>query len=87
MRWVEADLVGHATVKPSHGPVQERPVVRTLLRLGPLEREVEISLVSRTSMQCRMLVGRTALEGVLVDPGAMHLVTPASRRAAREALA
>jgi hypothetical protein len=85
VRWVEAELVRRSSVKPSHGRAQDRPVVRTRMRLGPLDRVVEISLVSRTSMQCRMLVGRSALEGALVDPSRTHLVTPQSRKAAKQA--
>jgi hypothetical protein len=71
---VEADLVRRAVVKPSHGKRQERLVCRTVMRIGPLEHEVELSLVSRKGMLCRMLVGRRALPGhVLVDPGRKYL--------------
>jgi hypothetical protein len=68
-RWVEADLVREAVVKPSSGQAQTRPVVRTSLRLGHHEHAVELTLVCRRGMLCRMLVGRTALAGHYhVDP-------------------
>lgn len=86
VRWIEAELVRHTSVKRSDGRVEERPVVRTRMRLGPLDRDIEVSLVSRSSMRCRMLVGRTALQGALVDPRESHLVTPQSRAEARKAL-
>lgn len=75
-KWVEAPLVRHSIVKPSSGERQERPVVSTRLRIGNREHEAEISLVCRKGMLCRMLVGRTALEGTfIVDPGARRLAS------------
>jgi hypothetical protein len=77
---VEADVVRWTTVRPSSGRAQQRPVVRAHLRIGPIERQAEVSLVSRKGMLCRMLVGRRALHGLLVDPGSRYLLT--SRTAA-----
>ena len=66
---VEARPVKRTIVKSSSGEKQERFVFRTTLRIGPVERGVELNLVSRGGMLCRMLVGRTALSGgLLVDP-------------------
>ena len=71
---VEARPVRRTTVKPSHGRKQERLVFRTLMQVGPISREIELSLVSRKGMLCRMLVGRTALPShVLVSPGRKYL--------------
>jgi hypothetical protein len=71
---VEARPVRRTTIKPSSGVRQERLVFRTRLVLGPLDREIELSLVSRKGMLCRMLVGRTAVpEGVLVNPNLKYL--------------
>jgi hypothetical protein len=76
-RWVEADLVRKSSVKPSSGVEQERPVVMARIRIGEIEREVEVSLVCRKNMRCRMLVGRTALNGVFcVDPSKRYLADP-----------
>lgn len=72
--WVEADRVRDSNVKPMTGVRQRRPVVRTRLGLGGLEFEIELSLVCRRGMLCRMLIGRTALAGrYVVDPGWVHL--------------
>lgn len=65
---VESDVVRTSRVKPSTGERQERLVVRTRMKLGDVEREIELSLVSRHGMRCRLLLGRTALTGFLVDP-------------------
>jgi hypothetical protein len=73
---VEADVVRWSSVRPSSGRSQQRPVVRARLRIGPVEREAEVSLVSRKGMLCRMLVGRRALDGLLVDPNRRYLLTP-----------
>lgn len=71
---VTAEQVRTSRVRPSTGHLQERPVVRTRLRLAGVTREVEFSLVSRKHMLSRMLIGRTALEGAyLIDPGERYL--------------
>lgn len=76
-RWVEADLVRKSSVKPSSGVEQERPVVMAKIRIGEVEREVEVSLVCRKNMRCRMLVGRTALNGLfVVDSSKKYLADP-----------
>lgn len=75
IKWVEAELARQSRVKPSHGEAQQRLVVRTRIRLGPVEREIEVGLVSRRHMLCRMLLGRTAMEGLLVDPARRYLVS------------
>ena len=75
IQWVEAGLVRRSRVKPSHGQMQQRLVVRARIRLGPVDREIEVGLVSRRNMLCRMLLGRTAMEGLLVDPTSRYLVS------------
>jgi hypothetical protein len=75
--WVESEVVRWANVKPSSGESQRRPVVNTIMRLGEIEREIEVSLVCREGMLCRMLVGRTALAGSFrVDPSRTRLTDP-----------
>lgn len=78
---VETDLVRTARVRPSTGKLQRRPVVEALVQIGPVQRRVELSLVSREKMLCRMLLGRTALAGcVLVDASQTYMLTDATRR-------
>ena len=78
-KWVEADIVRESVVMPSSGHTQVRPVVRTTLRIGPIEVETDVGLVCRDGMLCRMLVGRRAVEGVaLVDPSRKYVLTPRS---------
>lgn len=78
-KWVRATPVRTTTVRPSHGEAQTRYVCLTRVIVGRIEREIEISLVCRQGMLCRMLLGRTALDGILVDPSRKHLLTPEKR--------
>jgi hypothetical protein len=73
---VEATPVRRSTVKPSSGAKQKRLVFRTRLLLGAIERDIELSLVSRKGMLCRMLVGRLALPShVLVSPTKKYILS------------
>lgn len=75
-----------ARVRSSTGHYSTRIFVATLLRLGDVEREVELSLVDREHMLFRMLLGRSALGGAfLIDPAhrgllGRHDVTRSSQR-------
>ncbi|MBZ0173414.1 MAG: ATP-dependent zinc protease [Phycisphaerales bacterium] len=76
-KWIEATPVRTSVVKPSHGETQERCVCLTTIRIGDLEREIEIGLVCRKHMLCRMLIGRRAMAGLaVVDPSRKYLKTP-----------
>lgn len=56
-------------VTSSNGKGSERIFVRTTLRLGDWEREVEVNLVDRRNLRHPMLIGRAAIaDAWLVDP-------------------
>lgn len=72
---VIAPIVRRTRVKSSFGASHDRLVVRTWLSLGPITKEVELSLVSRKGMICRMLLGRQTLEPeLLVDSSGWYLL-------------
>jgi len=78
---VEAKILRRGLVRPSSGHAQTRLFVATTLRIGPIERTIELSLVDRENMIYRMLVGRTAIgSGVLVDPSRRYAVTKRATR-------
>lgn len=77
---VETRVIRDARVKPSSGRAQERPVVETLIQIGAIERRIEITLVSRRHMLCRMLLGRRALEGAALVDVSRRYVQSARRR-------
>ena len=78
---VEARIARRGQVRPSSGEPEERIFVAVKVRIGPVEREIELSLVDRGRMIFRMLIGRRALaHAFLVDPGRRYvLYQPSSR--------
>lgn len=50
-------------VRVSSGHRSRRIFVATTLRIGDIEKEIELSLVDRSNMIHRMLIGRSALAG------------------------
>lgn len=81
---VTATVSRRARVRSSNGEYETRWFVTTRLRLGPIERDVEFSLVDRSKMTHRVLLGRTALERVYVDVSHRYLLgKPKAPRARR----
>lgn len=65
---VTARVSRWANVRSSTGHFTERCFVKTKVRIGPIEKSIEISLISRERMIYRMLIGREALDSdFLVD--------------------
>jgi hypothetical protein len=65
---IEADIIRRARVKSSLGAAHTRPIVQARVRIGGVEKIIDIGLVSRRHMTCRMLLGRSALEpDIIVD--------------------
>ena len=65
---IKARISRRARVRSSTGHQSERLFVKTTLRLGTVEKEIEVSLVDREKMIYRMLLGREALRGpFLID--------------------
>ncbi len=63
---VEVPVVRMACVRNSGGACEERPVIETTLRLGPVSKRIHLTVTRRASMRFRMLLGRKALEGDFV---------------------
>lgn len=81
---VEARVVRRGHVRPSSGELEARIFVAVRVRIGPVEREIELSLVDRGRMIFRMLIGRRALaHAFLVDPSRRYVLRkPSARKAA-----
>jgi hypothetical protein len=73
----EAELIDIIKVRSSTGHLTERPVIRTLIKIGEEEPyEIDITLVNRDIMGFRMLLGRKALKkSFLVHPGKSFLLS------------
>ncbi|MFK7759673.1 MAG: ATP-dependent zinc protease [Phycisphaerales bacterium] len=73
-KWVTAEYLRTSKVKPSSGETQERVVCLTTIELGGQSFKIEVSLVCRKGMLCRMLIGRSALRNrFLVDSAHKYL--------------
>ncbi|MDA0666567.1 MAG: RimK/LysX family protein [Planctomycetota bacterium] len=78
---VKAPLFRVSRVKPTHDRVEERPVVQTKMILGGVEQTIELSLVGRPGMRCRMLLGRRAIaDAFLVDARHCYVVSGRSTK-------
>ena len=70
-------LADTRVIRSSNGGEEKRFVIRTALRLGDFEQQVDLSLTDRGAMEFPLLVGRDALGGrFLVDPQASYLCDP-----------
>lgn len=83
---VESRISKWARVRSSTGVYTERCFVRTQVKVGPVVKSIEVSLVCREKMQFRMLLGRTAIEhDFLVDVSKRKVITSRPRRKKKKA--
>ena len=65
-----ARLIEYRNIRSSNGHVESRPVIETTLYIAGFQWPIEVTLCNRESLECRMLIGRSALAGrCLVDCG------------------
>ncbi len=63
-----AEIIGMKTIKSSNGHKQIRPVIRTPIKIGNHSWDIEVTLTNRDIMHHRMLLGRTAMLNLLLNP-------------------
>ncbi len=81
VRTIEADIVRTTGVKSSNGQLDTRYVIATTLVIGPVSVPAEFTLVSRSDMRFRVLLGRRALaQGILVDADREYVLTDPPKR-------
>lgn len=74
---VETRVLRTAKVRSTSGHIEDRYCVSTVLKLGSVEKEIEVTLASRDPMRFRMLLGRMALAGdFLIDASRRYAATP-----------
>jgi hypothetical protein len=72
---VDVPVVKLVGVTNSTGERQERPLVETTIRLGPVEKRIRLTVANRAGLRCRMLLGREALAGCcIVDVSKKYLL-------------
>jgi len=70
-----ADISRHTRVKSTSGEYAKRYFVKTRIKIGEIEKEIELNITNRGAMIHRMLLGRTSLEGTfLVDVSKKELL-------------
>jgi hypothetical protein len=73
---VDARVIRRGRVRSTSGEAKPRVFVSARIRLGPIERQVELGLVDRRQMQFPMLIGRSAIaRACLVDVSRTYLIT------------
>lgn len=70
-----ARLAGYRRIRSSNGIVEARPTIESMLYLGGYLWPIDITLTDRSSLECKLLIGRSAIAGrCLVDCGRTHLL-------------
>lgn len=82
---VKARVSRRARVRSSTGHHTDRLFVKTTLTLGPVTKEIEVSLVDREKMIHRMLLGREALAGPFLIDVDRRMVQQRKRKRASHA--
>ena len=81
----EAEIIDERVVRDSGGHEEPRLVIATDLVIAGKARRIEVTLTNRENMGFRMLLGRTAMRGLVVDPRASYLTQPPPEPAALKA--
>lgn len=68
-------------VTDSGGHTDLRPVIETLLVLGPVAKRIRITLADRSTMLFRMILGRKAVEGDFVVDVSRKYLQPSPKTA------
>ncbi len=69
-----APLLDWREVRSSNGLSQQRPTIRTIVKLGDWQWPIELTLTNRDSMSFRLLLGREAIrQRFCVDAGRSYL--------------
>ncbi len=63
-----AKIVDMRIVKSSNGLTEERVVINSPIQIGQMQWEIDITLTNRDIMNHRMLLGRSAMNNLLVCP-------------------
>jgi hypothetical protein len=57
----EARLIAERSIRSSNGQTEVRPVVETILYMAGFQWPVELTLCDRSTLECKLLLGRSAL--------------------------
>jgi hypothetical protein len=72
----EARCLGERAIRSSNGHVETRPIIETVVYLGGFQWPIEITLNDRSSLDCKVLLGRSALASrCIIDCSRKHLLS------------
>jgi hypothetical protein len=72
---IHTPVLRTVVVSNSGGMREERPLVETAVRLGPIHKRIRITITNRSSMRYRMILGREALANdFIVDVSRKYLL-------------
>ncbi len=72
---VRVPVLKMVVVCNSNGMREQRPLIETTIRLGPVTKRVKLTVTNRSSMLFRMILGRKALQGdFVVDVSKKYLM-------------
>lgn len=63
---VQTPILGYALVTTSNGMTEQRPVIETRIRLGPIAKAARFTLTNRAHMRFPVILGRLALADAFV---------------------
>jgi len=72
---VRMPVLRMVVVRNSTGMCEKRPLIETMVRVGPVEKLIRLTLTHRDGLRFPMILGRTALEGdFVVDVSKKYLL-------------
>lgn len=72
---VRTPVLRMVVVRNSSGLREQRPLIETVIRLGPIRKRVRLTVTNRAGMRFRMILGRKALEDdFIVDVSRKYLL-------------
>jgi hypothetical protein len=75
VHFVTVPVLKTVVVSSSTGAREERPLIETTIRLGPISKRIRVTITNRSRMLFRMILGRKALEGdFIVDVSKKYLL-------------
>jgi hypothetical protein len=72
---IQTPVLRTTVVRNPGGMREERPLVETAVRIGPIHKRIRLTITNRSSMRYRMILGREALnDDFLVDVSRKYLL-------------
>lgn len=72
---IHTPVLRMVVVRNTAGMREERPLVETTVRIGPVRKRIRITITNRSSMRYRMILGREALaKDFVVDVSCKYLL-------------